>query len=151
MPETPTPPPEEQDPVTSNSYSAIYLISSILLILTLFWALYDEVYGLRPWKSYQRKFVSLYLSHLKKLKPREKGAEEEIRKTEGYQELDRAYKAAELEATPKVKDIDRQVSLIDDRATALTDTFQTARSEVSAKIYEIEHASPRSKPSLEKE
>ena len=151
MPETPTPPLEEQDPVTSNSYSAIYLIASVLLILTLFWALYDEVYGLRPWKGYQKRFVSLYLDHLKKLRPREKGAEEEIKKTEGYQELDRAYKAAELEAAPRVKEIDRQVGLIDDRATALTDTFQSARSEVSAKIYEIEHASARSKGSLEKD
>jgi len=151
VPETPTLPQEEQDPVTSGSYSGIYLVASVLLILTMVWALYDEVYGLRPWKGYQRRFVEVYSAYLRKLKPQEKGAEAEIKKTDGYQELDRAYNAAETEAGPKVKTIDHQVNLIDARSTALTDTFQTARSEVSAKIYEIEHASPHSKSSLERD
>lgn len=150
MAENPTSPPE-QDPLISSSYSGIYLVASVLLILTLFWALYNEVYGLRPWKRYQRRFVMAYTAYLKKLRPRERGAEEEIKKTDGYQQLDRDYKAAEAEATPKVKVIDAQTALIDARSTALTDTFQSARSEVSAKIYDIEHASPGSKASLQKD
>ncbi len=149
MPENPTPP-VEPDPIISTSYSGIYLIASILLILSLFWALYDEVYGLRPWKSYQKRFVSAYTAYLKKLRPKERGAEEEIKKSDGYQQLDREFKEAEAAAAPAVKTIDVQVAQIDARSTALTDIFQSARSEVSAKIYEIEHAAGRSKTSLER-
>jgi cytochrome c551/c552 len=152
VPETPAPPVEEKDPVTTQSYSGIFLWASILLILSLFWALYDEVYGLRPWKSYQRSFVKAYTAYLKKLRPEEKTAEEAIKQTEGYQELDGAMKAAEKNAEPRVKELDHQVSLIDRRMGELTDAFQVARSKLTAKIYEIENASSAgSKASLRKD
>lgn len=150
MSETPTPP-LEQDPVTSQSYSGLYLIASVLLIATLIWALYDEVYGLRPWKSTQRRFVKAYTAYLKKLKPKERNAEAAIKQTEGYQQLESALKAALSQADPKVKEMDHQISLIEARSLALTDIFQSARSQVSAKIYEIEHASAGGKKTLEKD
>ena len=44
------------DPVTGQSLSGYYLIASVLLMASLGWALWDEFYGLRPWKSYQQRF-----------------------------------------------------------------------------------------------
>lgn len=152
MPETPTPPLEEKDPVTSQSYSGIFLITSVLLVLSLFWALYDEVYGLRPWKNYQRRFVKAYTAYLKKLKPQERTAEEDIKQSAGYQQLDSAMKAAEKTAEPRVKEIDHKILLIDHRVSALTESFQTARSRYTAKIYQIENASSKSsKVSLQRD
>ena len=45
------------DPIVSRSTSAILLVSALLLTGVLVWSLYDEVYGMRPWKSYQQSFV----------------------------------------------------------------------------------------------
>lgn len=153
MPETPTPPlDQDQDPVVSQSYSGLFFIASILLILSLFWALYDDMYGLRPWKSYQSNFVKTYTAYLKKLKPQEKGAEEVIKQSSEYQQLDGSMREAETKSEPRVKEIDHRISLIDRRMDALTEPFQTARSEVTAKIYEIENASSnRAKASLQKD
>ena len=50
MPEKPNP---EQDPITSKSYAAYYLIATVILMATLFWALWDEAWGQRPWKAFQ--------------------------------------------------------------------------------------------------
>ncbi|MFN2597289.1 MAG: hypothetical protein ABR563_08905, partial [Pyrinomonadaceae bacterium] len=44
------------DPIVSRSTSGVLLICALLLMASLGWALYDEVYGLRPWKGYQREF-----------------------------------------------------------------------------------------------
>ena len=56
----------QHDPVTGRSMSGALLVSSILLLLSLFWALYDEFYGLRPWKDYQERFAQVYGKFLDK-------------------------------------------------------------------------------------
>ena len=49
----------ENDPVFSKSLSLPLLIASLLLLLSLVWAIYEEIYGLRPWKSYQQRCVKV--------------------------------------------------------------------------------------------
>ena len=58
MPDTPSV--DEKDPVVTQSLSALIVFFSLLLILSLVWAVYDEIYGLRPWKRFQHQFVSKY-------------------------------------------------------------------------------------------
>ena len=61
MPDKPIP---EQDPITSKSYAPHYVIATILLIITLFWALWDEAWGQRPWKAFQEQFKQRYSAFL---------------------------------------------------------------------------------------
>src|SRR2546426_2150295 len=65
-PDTPDP-----DPVTSQSLSRLLLVSALLLVAALGWALYDEFFGLRPWKNYQTDFVRTYTVFLRKQKPKQ--------------------------------------------------------------------------------
>ena len=55
------------DPIVSRSTSAILLVSALLLTVVFAWSLYDEVYGMRPWKSYQQSFVKRYDRYLRRL------------------------------------------------------------------------------------
>ena len=55
----------EQDPVVTKSYAQQYVIVSLLLMASLFWALWDEAYGQRPWKRYQEEFKERYSAFLK--------------------------------------------------------------------------------------
>ena len=64
----------EPDPITGTSLSGVLLVCSALLFLSLGWALWDELFGQRPWKSYQRQFVTLYSRYLKNLGPRQAAA-----------------------------------------------------------------------------
>ena len=50
----------EQDPITSKSYAAYYLIAIVILMATLFWALWDEAWGQRPWKAFQDQWKDRY-------------------------------------------------------------------------------------------
>ena len=70
----------EPDPIADRSLSVPLLISSLLLILTLIWSLYDEVLGQRPWKQYQKDFVSLYSDYLdQEARPKQKKDEQRSR------------------------------------------------------------------------
>ncbi len=61
MAEKPIP---EQDPITGKSYAIHYLIATVILIGTLFWALYDEAWGQRPWKAFQDTWKDRYSAFL---------------------------------------------------------------------------------------
>ena len=58
------------DPITGRSTSAVLLVSALLLTGVLVWSLYDEFYGMRPWKGYQQSFVKRYDRYLRRLEKR---------------------------------------------------------------------------------
>ena len=144
MPDTP-----EKDPVTAHSYATFFVIVSVFLIVTLVWALYNEFFGLRPWKSYQREFNRRYRSFLLKEIPRQKAAEREILESADYQQLDQQLKAQEAQVAQKGEEADKQIAILDARFSTLTDTFTTARAYVATQVYQIEHTSLDGKPSLQ--
>src|SRR5258706_4479257 len=148
MPETPVP---EQDPVTSKSLSFPLVISALLLLLTLVWAMADEVYFLRPWKQYQARFARTYKAYLLKQEPVQGQSEETIRKSAQYQKL-----AAEIDEDRKasaadVARIGKELStVVQPRLDALTPKFQEVRSHIAALTYDLETAgSDSSKKSIQ--
>lgn len=130
-----------QDPITSKSLSFHLLLWSFLLILALAWALYDEMYGLRPWRSYQKRFVQAYSGYLQRQIPIQQQAEQAIRSSPEYQKLEAKWKAAEEAVAPRLAEIDEQIRRVNRRLGALTPVFQEARGKVSALVYQLEIAS----------
>src|ERR1700730_3826989 len=128
----------ELDPIADSSMSGALLISSLLLIVTLVWSLYDEVVGQRPWKSYQKDFVSKYGEYLETAKERQGKSEAEVKNSPEYKELDQAYQAEKKAADEKTAPIDLQVKRIDDKITSVTAPFQDARSWIVSKTYQLE-------------
>ena len=149
MPETPS---IENDPVVTKSLSLPLLIATILLMFSLVWSVYDEIYGLRPWKDYQKRFVQLYSQFLQKLKPQQASLEKEVRESKEFLKLGDALRDSEKSIASRNGEIDNEIRQIDRQLSALTDTFVVARSQVSALVYKIEVAStPREKESYNKE
>ena len=143
MPDTP-----DTDPVIAHSFATFFVIVSVLLMLTLVWALYGEFFGLRPWKSYQREFARRYHSFLVKQIPKQKAAEQTILQSAEYQQLDQQLKTLEDQVKDKTEEQDKQIAILDARFSALTDTFTTARAYVATQVYAIEHTSAGGKTSL---
>ena len=141
---------EEKDPVTTSSLATLLVISSVLLTLTLVWALYNEFFGLRPWKVYQRGFASRYHKFLLEKIPKQKAAEKEILASAEYQQLNQQLEAMEADVKGKSEEADKQIAILDARFSALTDTFTTARAYVAEQVYHIEHTSSSGQPSLQK-
>jgi cytochrome c1 len=142
----------DKDPVVSQSLAVYLLIASVLLLLTLVWSLYDEFFGLRPWKAYQRAFVQRYGAFLKKQVPVQRTKEKTIENSPDFLALKQKLEDLEEQTAPKVKDLDAQAALVEARTTALLNMLTTARAYVSSQIYVIEHTSSRrSKQSLQED
>jgi cytochrome c1 len=143
---------QDKDPVVHSSLSKALFIWSALLVLSLAWGLYDEMYGIRPWKSYESRFERLYGNYLKQAKLPESELEKQIKSSSEYQRLDREMRAAAAEAAPGAKKVDDQVADIVPKILALNDPFQEVRSHIGSLTYQIEVTSSQSsKDSLRKQ
>jgi mono/diheme cytochrome c family protein len=140
--ETDTP---ERDPIVNSSTSGAMLISTLLLIGTLAWALYDEAYGQRPWKGAQQEFVQRYTRYLESIKGKAGQTEKEVMESAEYQQLDEEAKAAEESVRPRQREIERELKIIGDKIQAVTDPFQNTRGRITVVNYQIETAGSDSK------
>jgi hypothetical protein len=130
----------QDDPIVGTSLSGPIVISSVLLFLSLVWALYDELGGQRPWKRYQEQFTSLYTSYLNKLGPRQAAAEKAVFASAEFRKIDEELKSAEGQIAPRVKQIDQELGLIRQQLAAIKNPFQDARARIAALTYELDHA-----------
>ncbi len=143
---------QEKDPVVHSSLSKPLFIWSALLVLSLVWGLYDEMYGIRPWKGYEARFEKLYGRYLKQAKLPEGELERQIKSAPEYQRLTREMNAAAAEAAPAAKAIDEKVNAIVPQILALNDPFQEVRSHIGSLTYQIEVTKSESgKDSLRKQ
>ena len=109
------------------------------MVLSLLWALYDETYGLRPWKDYQTRFVSLYSRHLTRIQPTQARAEQAVRQSSEYRKLSDAVTRSEELIAPRISDLDRDTNqIVGRRLSVITEPFAITRSEIAALIYQIE-------------
>lgn len=144
---------QDKDPVVHSSLSRPLFIWSCLLVLSLAWGLYDEMYGIRPWKSYQAKFEKAYARYLKQAMMPEAQLERQIKAMPEYQKLDAEMQAAEKQAMPEATRVDAEVNQkLVPQILALNDPFQEVRSHIGSLTYEIEVSKSEShKNSLRKQ
>ena len=145
-PERPQP-----DPITKRTTSSILLISALLLMGVLAWALYDEAYAQRPWKNMQQEFVTRYRRYLRSMSPRAAENEKQVKDSEEYQRLDAEAKAAREKVDPRLKEIDRDVLSVQKQLDAITDPYQDARGRITVKYYNAETAHGSAKQKYLKE
>jgi len=130
---------QDKDPVVHSSLSKHLFIWSAVLVLSMIWGLYDEIYGIRPWKGYEARFEKLYSRYLATAGTGEAATERQIKSSPEYQRLDREMQAAEKAAMPEASAIDKQVNEdLVPKILALNDPFQEVRSHIGALTYEIE-------------
>ena len=137
------------DPVTSRPMAGLVLISVFLLMLTVSWSLYDEFYGLRPWRSYQAEFSKVYSSYLEKQYQKRKVDEQKFYATPDYQKLFADVKAAHEAARAQDQQIGQQIDLLDRQRAAMTDMFQLARGLVGSLTYQLEQIDEKDKSGKE--
>src|SRR5437588_11477809 len=124
LPEKPIP---EYDPVVGKSYALHYLVATVILIATLFWALWDESFGQRPWKAYQHEWKSRYGAFLKTATSKSSASLKDIENGSDYQALEQAYKQAQAEAAPREKAINQQLRDVNGRLLAVRAVFTERR------------------------
>ena len=123
----PQAPPPQDDPVVSRSYALHYLVASVLLIGSLFWALEDEFWGQRPWKAYQAEFQARYLLFLDSDSAKSRQSLEDVEKSADYQRLKQAWEEANQAAKPRIEELNKQLHEANRKLGMVQAVFTDAR------------------------
>ena len=149
MPDKPTP---ELDPITGKSYALHYLIATVILMGTLFWALYDEAWGQRPWKAFQDQWKDRYSAFLNTARSKSVTSEKDVEQNPDYAALKQAYEKTYQDSKEQAAQARKAVDDVSARLLAVQSVFTDRRAYVNAISYEIETStSASSKASKQKE
>src|ERR1019366_8091302 len=107
-------------------------------MVTVAWSLYDEFFGLRPWRGYQRDFTAAYEKYLTKQIALEKKTEATVFASPDYLKLKSELDAAQKSVQAADAQLDQQLALLEDQRAAMTPAFQDSRGKVVALVYQVE-------------
>jgi cytochrome c551/c552 len=149
VPEKPIP---EQDPITGKSYAIHYLIATVILIGTLFWALYDEAWGQRPWKAFQDQWKDRYSAFLNTATSTSSKSEQSVEHDPQYAALKQDYQQAYQNSKVQAEEARKKLDDASARLLAVQSVFTDRRAYVNALTYELETSTSASeKASKQKE
>jgi cytochrome c551/c552 len=149
VPDKPIP---EHDPITGKSYALHYLIATVILIGTLFWALYDEAWGQRPWKEFQGQWKDRYSAFLNTAKSTSTKSELSVEQDPQYAALKQSYDKAYQDSKAQGEEARKKLDDASARLLAVQSVFTDRRAYVNALTYELETSTSASeKASKQKE
>jgi cytochrome c551/c552 len=135
LPEKPIP---EQDPIVTKSYAMYYVVSMAILTATLFWALWDEDFGQRPWKAFQHQWKDRYSAFLKTAESKSEKSEKVVEQNPDYRKLEDEYQQAYQAAKPQRDDLQKQITGLNAQILSVQSVFTDRRAYVNALTYEME-------------
>src|ERR1700688_2697334 len=142
----------EQDPITTKSYAAYYLIATVILMATVFWALWDEVWGQRPWRAFQEHWKDRYTAFLNTSRSKSATSEKEIEQNPDFVALKQSYETTYQASKPQADEARRKLDDATARLLAVQSVFTDRRAYVNALNYELETStSDSAKASKQKE
>ncbi len=100
MAEKPVP---DNDPLVNKSLASWYLVSLVILMVSLLWALWDEDFGQRPWKAFQHEWKDRYSEFLKTARSTSTQSEKDVESNNDYQKLKQSYEQVSQQAAPRTK------------------------------------------------
>jgi hypothetical protein len=135
VPDKPIP---DDDPIVSKSLAPHYVVAVILLMATLFWALWDEDFGQRPWKSFQQEWKNRYSTFLKTARSQSTATQKDVENAAAYQAVKVSFDQASQSAAPRVKEINEKLRDVGAKILAVQSVFTDRRAYVNASTYDIE-------------
>jgi uncharacterized coiled-coil DUF342 family protein len=115
-----------------------YVVSMVLLMATLFWALWDEAYGQRPWKTFQNEWKQRYSAFLDKTRPASDKSVKSVEDNPEYQKLLQAFQQADAAAKPRRDELQKQILDISAKILAVQNVFTDKRAYANSLNYQIE-------------
>ena len=131
-------PVSQDDPVVSKSLAPHYVIATVVLMVTLFWALWDENFGQRPWKAFQKEWKTRYSAFLGSTRSKSSDLQKDVEGSSEYQALKTAYDKINQDASPRSKEINDKLRDLGAKILAVQNVFTDRRAYVNALTYSIE-------------
>src|SRR5258707_14744959 len=105
---------------------------------TLFWALWDEDFGQRPWKNFQREWKNRYSSFLKTARSQSNASQKDVEAASEFKAVKLSYEQANQSAAPRAKEINEKLRDLSGKILAVQNVFTDRRAYVNASTYDIE-------------
>src|SRR5258708_8286125 len=115
-----------------------YVISMVILMATFFWAMWDEDFGQRPWKTFQHEWKDRYSTFVKNAGAQSGDSQKEVVNSADYQKLKQDFDAASQNAAPRIKEINEKLHDLSADILAVQNVFTDRRAYVGASTYDIE-------------
>src|SRR5712692_10727530 len=110
----------------------------LILMVTLFWALWDESFGQRPWKAFQQEWKGRYSAFLNSARSKSSQSQRDVEQNSQYQQLEQAYKDAYETAKPRRDELQKQITDLSAHIQKVQDAFTDRRARINALTYELE-------------
>src|SRR5271154_4597246 len=124
----------------------------VILMATLFWALWDEAWTQRPWKAFQERWAERYPAFLNSARSKSSTSETDVEKNADYSALKQAYEKTYQDTKSQGEEARRKLDDASARLLAVQSVFTDRRAYVNALTYELETSSSASaKASKQKE
>jgi cytochrome c551/c552 len=128
----------ENDPIVTKSYALHYVIATVILMASLFWALWDEAFGQRPWKRYQQEWKHRYTAFLATQRSKSASSEKDVEVSSEYQKLKQAYSELNEQSKPRREEIRKELDDLNSKILAVQAVFTDRRAYVNALTYGLE-------------
>jgi len=126
------------DPIVTKSLALHYVVATVVLMATLFWALWDENIGQRPWKTFQGQWKERYTLFLKTARSNSRNSQKEVESISEYQALKEAYDRANSNSAPRIREINEKLRELSAKILAVQNVFTDRRAYVNALTYGVE-------------
>src|ERR1700689_1835817 len=113
----------------------------MILIATLFWALYDEAWGQRPWKAFQDAWKDRYSAFLNTAKSTSAKSEDSVEHDAQYVALKANYEKAYQDSKAAGEKARKKLDEASARLLGVQSVFTDRRAYVNALTYELETSS----------
>src|SRR5438874_65616 len=123
----------------------------VILMATMFWALWDEAFGQRPWKAFQSEWKDRYIAFLKTAKSKSAQSEKQVEQNSDYQQLEQAYEQAYKAAQPHRDELQKEITDLNAKILAVQNVFTDRRAYANSLTYEIETGTSASNKKSEQE
>jgi cytochrome c2 len=128
------------DPIRTKSLSGPIAISTLLLLLTTAWAVWDEGVHKRPYIRYQGEWIEKFGAFLDQKRPEIATREQEVQQSAEVQALNEKIAAANAEAAPKVAAVNAELNAIRTKLEAMDFQFRDRKGYTDQQINRIENA-----------
>ncbi len=141
----------DNDPIVSKSLAPHYVVAMIVLMASLFWALWDEDFGQRPWKAFQHEWKTRYSTYLSRARTESRDVQKDVESSADYAKLKNDYETVSQSSAPRIKELNEKLRDLSAKILAVQNVFTDRRAYVGASTYDIEtETSASSKQSKQK-
>src|ERR1700689_2666961 len=124
----------------------------VILMATLFWALWDEAWTQRPWKAFQEHWKDRYSAFLNGTSSASAKSEKDVEQNPDYVALKQSYQKVYQDTKPQADEARKKLDDASARLLAVQSVFTDRRAYVNALTYEYETSTSASdKASKQKE